>query len=62
MQEICQENRWYYLNVSEKFKGEDGGLIPDYCSDKSSMGMHFTYDGAKVWVDYLLSHIPEDLL
>lgn len=62
MQEICQENRWYYLNVSEKFKGEDGGLIPDYCSDKSSMGMHFTYDGAKVWVDYLLNHIPEDLL
>lgn len=62
MQEICQENRWYYLNVSEKFKGEDGGLIPGYCSDKTSMGMHFTYDGAKVWVDYLLWHIPEDLL
>lgn len=62
MQEICQENRWYYLNVSEKFKGEDGGLIPDYCSDKTSMGMHFTYDGAKAWVDYLLWHIPEDLL
>ena len=62
MQEICQENRWYYLNVSEKFKGEDGGLIPDYCSDKTSMGMHFTYDGAKVWVNYLKYHIPEDLL
>lgn len=62
MQEICQENRWYYLNVSEKFKGEDGGLIPSYCSDKTSMGMHFTYEGAKVWVDYLLNHIPEDLL
>lgn len=61
MQEICQENRWYYLNVSEKFKGGDGGLIPAYCSDKTSMGMHFTYEGAKVWVDYLLSHIPEDL-
>ncbi len=27
MQEICQENRWYYLNVSEKFKGEDLSLI-----------------------------------
>ncbi len=62
MQELCQENRWYFLNVSEKFKGEDGGLIPDYCSDKTSMGMHFTYDGAKAWVDYLLYHIPEDLL
>ena len=36
--------------------------MEDYCSDKTTMGMHFTYDGAKVWVDYLLNHIPEDLL
>lgn len=62
MLELCQENRWYYLDVSEKFKDENGALIPDYCSDKTSMGMHFTYQGAKVWVDYLLNHIPEDLL
>lgn len=62
MQEICQQNRWYYLNVAEKFKDENGFLILDYCSDKTSMGMHFTYDGAKVWVNYLKYHIPEDLL
>ncbi|MCF0123477.1 MAG: S-layer homology domain-containing protein [Ruminiclostridium sp.] len=62
MLEICQENKWHFLNVSEVFKGEDGGLIPDYCSDKKSMGMHFTYDGAKVWVNYLISHIPQDLM
>ena len=62
MLELCQENRWYYLDVSEKFKDENGALIEDYCSDKTSMGMHFTYQGAKVWVDYLLNHIPEDLL
>lgn len=62
MQGICEENRWYYLNVAEKFKDADGGLIPSYCSDKTSMGMHFTYEGAKVWVDYLLNHIPQELL
>lgn len=62
MQAICQENRWYYLNVAEKFKDDNGGLIPSYCSDKTSMGMHFTYEGAKVWVEYLLNHIPQDLL
>ena len=62
MLEICQENRWYFVNVSERFKDENGFLIEDFCSDRSSMGMHFTYDGAKVWVEYLLNHIPEDLL
>ena len=62
MMEICQENRWYFVNVSERFKDANGFLIEDFCSDKSSMGMHFTYDGAKVWVEYLLNHIPEDLL
>ncbi len=62
MLDICQENRWYFVNVSERFKDANGFLIEDFCSDRSSMGMHFTYDGAKVWVEYLLNHIPEDLL
>ena len=62
MMDICQENRWYFVNVSERFKDANGFLIEDFCSDRSSMGMHFTYDGAKVWVEYLLNHIPEDLL
>ena len=62
MLDICQENRWYFVNVSERFKNADGFLIEDFCSDISTMGMHFTYNGAKVWVDYLLNHIPEDLL
>lgn len=60
--EKCQENRWYYIDVSEKFKDAQGTLIPDYCSDPKSMGMHFTYDGAKAWVQYLKDHIPADLL
>ena len=62
MLELCQENRWYFVNVAERFKDANGFLMEDYCSDKTTMGMHFTYDGAKVWVDYLLNHIPEDLL
>ena len=62
MMDICQENRWYFVNVSERFKDANGFLIEDFCSDRSSMGMHFTYDGAKVWVEYLLNHIPEYLL
>ncbi len=62
MKEYCQANRWYFLNVAEVFKDENGFLKEEYCSDTSSMGMHFTYEGAKLWVQYLKTHIPADLL
>lgn len=62
MKAYCQENRWYYVNVAEAFKDENGFLKKEYCSDYGKMGMHFTYDGAKVWVEYLKTHIPQDLL
>lgn len=62
MKEYCQANHWYYLNVAEAFRDEQGFLKKEYCSDYNSMGMHFTYDGAKVWVQYLKTHIPQDLL
>lgn len=61
MLEICQEKGWYYLDVGKRFKDEEGYLKEEYCSDKSTMGMHFTYEGAKIWVDYLRNYIPEDL-
>lgn len=62
MQELCQENRWYYLNVAEVFKDENGCLMKEYCSDYGKMGMHFTYAGAEIWVNYLKTHVPEALL
>ena len=62
LQALCQEQRWYYLNVSEVFKNENGFLIKDYCSDYGKMGMHFNYKGTAVWVDYLKTHVPADLL
>ena len=45
LQALCQEQRWYYLNVSEVFKNENGFLIKDYCSDYGKMGMHYNYKG-----------------
>ena len=62
MKAYCQDNRWYYVNVAEAFKDEKGFLKKEYCSDYGSMGMHFTYEGAKIWVQYLKTHIPQDLL
>lgn len=61
MQEICQENRWYYLNVAEVFKDANGFLKREYCSDYGKMGMHVNYEGAKVWVEYLKTHVPSIL-
>ena len=62
MQELCEEHRWYYLNVAEVFRDENGCLKKDYCSDYGKMGMHFTYAGAEIWVNYLKTHVPEALL
>ena len=62
MKAYCQDNRWYYVNVAEAFKDEKGFLKKEYCRDYGSMGMHFTYEGAKIWVQYLNTHIPQDLL
>jgi len=62
MQAVCQEHQWYFLNVAEAFKDENGNLIAQYCSDPTKMGMHFTYEGTKVWVDYLKTHVPQELL
>ena len=62
MRNICQENKWYFLNVAEAFKDGEGNLMPQYCSDPTKMGMHFTYEGTKIWVDYLRNHVPLELL
>lgn len=62
MKELCQENRWYYLDVAQAFKDGSGFLKKEYCSDYGKMGMHFNFEGAKIWVHYLKTHIPERLL
>ncbi len=59
--ELCQKNKWYYLNVAEAFKDSDGNLISSYCSDASGMGIHFTFAADKIWADYLKTHVPAAL-
>lgn len=60
MQEICREREWYYINVAEAVADQQGFLRDDYSGDKA-MGIHFNYNGAKAWADYLLTHVPEAL-
>ena len=61
MMEICQNNGWYFVNVAEAVKDQNGALISSYCSDKSGMGIHFTFAGDDVWVNYLKTHVPDEL-
>lgn len=53
---ICAEENWYFVNVAETMFDGSGYLKRAYCSDPNGMGMHFSYDGCKAWVDYLYTH------
>lgn len=60
MQTICLENGWYFVNVAEAVSDENGYLRADFSGD-TAMGIHFNYNGAEAWADYLLTHVPEAL-
>jgi len=62
MLELCEVHQWHYLNVAEVFRDENGFLKKEYCSDYGKMGMHFTYQGAEVWVNYIKTHVPQELV
>jgi|GEM_PF-3808566 len=60
MAQVCREQGWYYIDVSEAMADEQGFLRADYSGDKA-MGIHLNFTGAAAWADYLRTHVPEDL-
>ena len=61
LSEYAAENGYYFVNIYAGICDENGALPAQYCSDPVSeggngMGIHFTYDGCKVWTDYLYTH------
>lgn len=60
MKSICQEKGWYFINVAEAVSDENGFLRSDFSGDKA-MGIHFNYNGAAAWAEYLLTHVPQAL-
>lgn len=46
-----------YLDVASVMKDEKGNLIPEYCSDPDAMGIHFSDEGCKAWVEYLKQNV-----
>ncbi len=53
---VCEEKGWYFVNVAEVFRDENGYLPSSDCSDNYSMGIHFTNAAAEKWVTYLKTH------
>lgn len=62
MRQICQERGWYFLDVNTQFKDENNNLVRTYCSDADEMGIHFSTAAAEIWVSYLKTHVPAELL
>ncbi len=61
VRKLCEENEWYYLDIAEALQDEMGYLVRDYCGDIKSMGLHLNTAGARVWTEYLLTHVPKTL-
>lgn len=51
MKEICEQRGYIFLDLNTVMGGDY--LIPQYCGDPDSMGIHFTNSACKVWIDYL---------
>lgn len=58
---LAQKRGWYFVNVSEVMYDGNGYLKNEYCGDLGTMGIHFSNAGCKAWIDYLLTHTPEDI-
>ncbi|MBP0979427.1 MAG: hypothetical protein J6C55_02135 [Oscillospiraceae bacterium] len=50
----CVENKFYYLDISEKFKDENNAL-PEDASPVD--GMHINASYYNIWLDYIKSHV-----
>ena len=50
LEQFCQENGCFFVNVSETLKDDNGGLKKAYCSDGFC---HLTNSGVKAWIAYL---------
>ena len=54
---MCKENHFFYLNVAEAFKGNDG-FLPKDASPVD--GMHINSNYYNIWLDYIKTHIISD--
>lgn len=54
---ICEENGFRYLDVASAMDDGNGNLVYEYCGDPDAMGLHFSAEGCKAWIEYLKTHV-----
>ena len=54
--QMCLEEGYHFVDVAHVLRDANGYLPDSYCSDPDTMGMHFTDEACKVWIDYLKTH------
>lgn len=54
---MCEQNSYTFLDVASVMKDSEGNLKREYCSDPDNMGVHFTDEGCKVWINYIRTHV-----
>ncbi|MBR5233815.1 MAG: hypothetical protein IKW03_06365 [Clostridia bacterium] len=55
---MCEEMGWHYLDVASATSDSTGSYLPTaYCSDPVYMGIHFTNEGCRKWVEYLYNNV-----
>lgn len=54
LEQFCQENGCYFVNVASALKNEQGGLREEYCSDDYC---HLTTAGVKAWIQYIRDYV-----
>lgn len=59
--ELCQRRGFDFIDVAWAMRDETGCLPAAYCGDPDGMRLHFSDEACAVWVDYLRTHVPEDL-
>ncbi len=57
IQPICQERGYVYLDVASAVDDGYGNLVYEYCGDPTAMGLHFSDEGCRVWINYLKHNV-----
>ena len=53
MEQYCQDNGCYFVNVAPIFKNEQGGLKAEFCLDYY---VHLNNAGVEAWIAYLKAY------
>ena len=57
IQPVCRERGYIYLDVASAVDDGYGNLIYSYCGDPTAMGLHFSDEGCRAWINYLKHNV-----